>query len=175
MSQWVWDRTRKAWASVSPELCSGDMDSRVTLQGKSPLSQNNTSKVKNISTISHKYITQRATGPVKEVLLHYFGLRSVHSDGLVLTTVTGDNLIMPALDTGQQKTVKASLLLFFFLICSGFCHTLKWNSHGFTCVPHPYSPSHLPLHRVPLGFPIAPGPITCLMHPTWAGDQFHPR
>ena len=85
------------------------MDSRVTLQGKSPLSQNNTSKVKNISTI-----TQRATGPVKEVLLHYFGLRSVHSDGLVLTTVTGDNLIMPALDTGQQKTVKASLLFFFF-------------------------------------------------------------
>ena len=23
---------------------------------------------------------------------------------------------------------------YFFLICSGFCHTLKWNSHGFTCV-----------------------------------------
>ena len=21
--------------------------------------------------------------------------------------------------------------------CSGFCHTLKWISHGFTCVPHP--------------------------------------
>ena len=35
---------------------------------------------------------------------------------------------------------------FFFLIswrlitlqyCSGFCHTLKWISHGFTCAPHP--------------------------------------
>ena len=34
--------------------------------------------------------------------------------------------------------------LFNFFICSGFCHTLKWNSHGFTCVPHPDPPSHLP-------------------------------
>ena len=24
--------------------------------------------------------------------------------------------------------------------CSGFCHTLAWISHGFTCVPHPYPP-----------------------------------
>ena len=23
--------------------------------------------------------------------------------------------------------------------CSGFCHTLTWISHGFTCVPHPLS------------------------------------
>ena len=23
---------------------------------------------------------------------------------------------------------------FFFFICSEFCHMLKWNSHGFTCV-----------------------------------------
>ena len=26
--------------------------------------------------------------------------------------------------------------------CSGFCHTLTWISHGFTCVPHPDPPSH---------------------------------
>ena len=31
----------------------------------------------------------------------------------------------------------------FFFFCSEFCHTLKWNSHGFTCVPHPDPPSHL--------------------------------
>ena len=39
--------------------------------------------------------------------------------------------------------------LFFFFIrwrlitlqyCSGFYHTLTWISHGFTCVPHSYSP-----------------------------------
>ena len=63
----------------------------------------------------------------------------------------------------------------FFFICGGFCHTLKWNSQGFTCVPHPNPPSHLPFHPFPLGFPSAPGPSTCLMHPTWAGDLFHPR
>ena len=63
-------------------------------------------------------------------------------------------------------------LFFFFFICSGFCHTLKWNSHGFTCVPHPDPPSHLPLHPLPLGLPSAPGLSACLMHPIWAGDLF---
>ena len=41
--------------------------------------------------------------------------------------------------------------------CSGFCHTLTWISHGFTCVPHPDPLSHLPLHPIPLGLPSAPG------------------
>ena len=41
--------------------------------------------------------------------------------------------------------------------CSGFCHTLTWTSHGVTCVPHPDSPFHLPLHPIPLGLPSAPG------------------
>ena len=50
--------------------------------------------------------------------------------------------------------------------CSGFCHTLIWISHGVACVPHPDPPSHLPLHPIPLGLPSAPGPSTCLMHPT---------
>ena len=40
--------------------------------------------------------------------------------------------------------------------CSGFCHTLTWISHGFTCIPHPNPPSHLPLHPLPLGLPSAP-------------------
>ena len=67
-----------------------------------------------------------------------------------------------------------SFSFFFFFYCSGFCHTLKWISHGFTCIPHP-NPSHLPLHPIPLGLPSAPGPSTCLMHPAWTGDLFHPR
>ena len=46
--------------------------------------------------------------------------------------------------------------------CSGFGHTLTWISHGVTCIPHPDPPSHLPLHRIPLGLPSAPGPSTCL-------------
>ena len=59
--------------------------------------------------------------------------------------------------------------------CSGFCHTLIRISHGFTCIPHPDPPSHLPLRPIPLGLPSAPALSTCLMHPTWAGDLFHPR
>ena len=58
------------------------------------------------------------------------------------------------------------LLSFFFLIswrlitlqyCSGFCHTLTWISHGFTCLPHSDPPSHLPLYLILLGLPSAPG------------------
>ena len=59
--------------------------------------------------------------------------------------------------------------------CSGLCHTLTWISRGFTCIPHPDPPSHLPLYPIPLGLPSAPGPSICFMHPTWAGDLFHPR
>ena len=73
------------------------------------------------------------------------------------------------------KNIFLFFFSFFFFYCSGFCHTLKWNSHGFTCVPHPDTPSHLPLHPISLGLPSAPGPSACLMHPTWAGDLFHPR
>ena len=74
--------------------------------------------------------------------------------------------------TGRQILL---LLLLFIFYYSGFCHTLKWNSHGFTCVPHPDPPSHLPLHPIPLGLLSAPGPSACLIHPTWAGDLFHTR
>ena len=77
----------------------------------------------------------------------------------------------------------AALFIYLFIswrlttlqYCSGFCHTLKRISHGFTCVPHPDPPSHVPLHPIPLGLPSAPGPSVCLMYPTWAGDLFHPR
>ena len=66
-------------------------------------------------------------------------------------------------------------IFYFFLFVVNFVITLKWNSHRFACVPHPDPPSHLPFHPLPLGFPSAPGPSACLMHPTWAGDLFHPR
>ena len=38
--------------------------------------------------------------------------------------------------------------------CSGFCHTLKWISHGFTCIRHPNPPSHLPPHPSLWVFPV---------------------
>ena len=52
--------------------------------------------------------------------------------------------------------------------CSGFCHTLTWISHGFTCIPHPDPPSYLPLCPIPLGLPSAPAPSTCLRLDAWA-------
>ena len=92
------------------------------------------------------------------------------------------------LDTTEHKdNGNPRLQLFFFSFIfiswrlitsqhfSGFCHTLTWISHGVTCIPHPNSPSHLPLHPIPLGLLSAPGPSTCLMHPTWAGDLLHYR
>ena len=66
-----------------------------------------------------------------------------------------------------------SLRLITLEYCSGFCHRLTWISHGFTCIPHPDPPSHLPLYLIPLGLPSAPGLSTCLMHPAWAGNLFH--
>ena len=57
--------------------------------------------------------------------------------------------------------------------CSGFCHTLTWISHGFTCVPPPETPSHLPPHPILLDHSSTPAPSTCLMHPTWTGDLYH--
>ena len=38
--------------------------------------------------------------------------------------------------------------------CSGFCHTLTWISHGFTCVPHLEPLSRLPPHPIPWVFPV---------------------
>ena len=85
--------------------------------------------------------------------------------------------------SGWQKNSCGWFGLFFSFIswrlitlqyCSGFCHTLTWISHGFTCIPHPDPPSSLPPHPIPLGLPSAPALSTCLMHPTWAGDLFHP-
>ena len=44
-----------------------------------------------------------------------------------------------------------SLRLITLQCCSGFCHTLTWIRHGFTCVPHPNLPSHLPPPPHPSG------------------------
>ena len=53
--------------------------------------------------------------------------------------------------------------------CSGFCHTLTWINHGYTCVLHPELLSHLPSHPIPLGHPSAPA-LSILSHasnPDW--------
>ena len=55
------------------------------------------------------------------------------------------------------RSLKEPVFFFFLFIfiswrlitlqyCSVFCHTLTWISRGFTRLPHPNPPSHLPLH-----------------------------
>ena len=57
-----------------------------------------------------------------------------------------------------KKSLSADFIYLYFFIyfiswrlialqyCSGFCHTLTWISHGFTCVPIPIPPFCLPPH-----------------------------
>ena len=47
--------------------------------------------------------------------------------------------------------------------CGGFWHTFTWISHGYTCVPHPDPPFHLPPHPIPQGHPSAPA-LSTLSH-----------
>ena len=82
----------------------------------------------------------------------------------------------------RRKRNGSCCLFFYFLIffiswrlitlqyCSGFCRTLTWISHGYTCIPHPNPPSHLSLHPIPLDLPSAPGPGTCLIWDSFLQD-----
>ena len=88
---------------------------------------------------------------------------------MVAQTLSLDHLTSPVLFFFFFPFIFISWRLITLQYCSGFCHTLTWISHGVTRIPHPDPPSHLPLHRFPLGLPSAPGPSTCLTHPTWAG------
>ena len=47
-----------------------------------------------------------------------------------------------------------SFFLSFFIVL--VCHTSTWIRHGYTRVPNPEPPSHLPPHTIPLGHPSAP-------------------
>ena len=84
--------------------------------------------------------------------------------------VFDSNSLRSLILTPTLLKVSPFLILFYLFIfiswrlitsqyCSGFCHTLTSISHGFTCVPHPHPLSHLPLHPIPLVFPV---------HQAWA-------
>ena len=76
------------------------------------------------------------------------------------------SLLMLCISIGILQVVNPFSFFFFFSFifiklitlqyCSGFCHTLTWTGHGFTCVPHPDPPTRPPLHLIPLGLPSAP-------------------
>ena len=66
-------------------------------------------------------------------------------------------------------------IYYYFLFVVNF--VIHWNetAMGLHVFPIPISPPTSLSTRSPLGFPSAPGPSACLMHPTWAGDLFHLR
>ena len=74
---------------------------------------------------------------------------------------------------GRETIYNGKLFFFFFLWW--ILSYIKMKQPWVYMCSHPDPPSHLPLHPLPLGFPSAPGPSACLMHPTWAGDLFQPR
>ena len=63
----------------------------------------------------------------------------------------GDPGLIPGSKRSPGEGNGSPLVFFFFFFyhlfigwrlitlqyCSGFCHTLTWISHGFTCIPHP--------------------------------------
>ena len=68
-----------------------------------------------------------------------------------------------------------SLRLITLQYCSGFCHTLTWISHGFTCIPHPNPPSHLPLLLLdcplPLGVAASSVPVVLYLRQRGAAPE----
>ena len=107
---------------------------------------------------------------VRELSSHA-GLRLLEAESETCKTSWNDSGVTPGGDKLSSSTwahYTSSLVIFFgggyffsFIFiswrlitlqyCSGFCHTLTWISHGFTCIPHPNPPSHLPLYPIPLG------------------------
>ena len=63
----------------------------------------------------------------------------------------------------KQKITYFNWRLITFQYCSGFCHTLTWISHGWTCVPASERPPHIPPHPIPQGHPSAPA-LSALSH-----------
>ena len=73
-------------------------------------------------------------------------------------------LIPPAVFILFKKCIYFNWRLITLQYCSGFCHTLTWMSHGFTCVPHPEpTPPPSPSHPSVLSQCTSPDhPVSCI-------------
>ena len=92
---------------------------------------------------------------ISVVILFYFFLYSNCTHTFFLNFFVSASLFK------ENPSWGFSFLSFFFLnftILYWFCHTSTWIHHGYTHVPHPEPPSHLPPRTIPLGHPSAPDP-----------------
>ena len=51
-----------------------------------------------------------------------------------------------------KKIIYFNWRILYLQYCGGFCHTLTWITHGYTCVSPSWTLSHLPLYSIPLGY-----------------------
>ena len=82
---------------------------------------------------------------------HHRLLYKIHFSMKVMVQWRNDSLLLHRIRDDTSKWwffpfIFISWRLITLQYCSGFCHTLTWISHGFTCIPHLYPPSHLPFH-----------------------------
>ena len=89
-------------------------------------------------------------------MLWFMGLQRVRHYWATELNWTEYSIIYTCITSSLFYFMYFSWRLITLQYCSGFCHTLIWISHGFTCVPHLEPLSHLPSHPIPLGHPSAP-------------------
>ena len=65
---------------------------------------------------------------------------SVHGTGRFFTTEPPETLIYYIFFLFSFSFIFISWRLNTLQYCSGFCHTLTWINHGFTCIPYPDPP-----------------------------------
>ena len=64
-------------------------------------------------------------------------------------------------DSSGSLVLEFIYFFLIFLFVVGFVIHCNETAMGLHVFPIPIPPSHLPLHPLPLGFPIAPGLSTC--------------
>ena len=88
-----------------------------------------------------------ALASLKFLSLSFFTIKLVAGFSLLLNANADRS--MAFLFTFFFPFIFISWRLIILEYCSGFCHTLTWISHWFTCITHPDPPSHLSLHPPP--------------------------
>ena len=109
---------------------------------------------------SHQSFLASGSFPVRVRLLFS---SSCQSSGASASTSVLPMIIQHWLPLGLAVFFLFYWKLIILQYYGGFCHTLTWISHGYTCVPHLETPSHLPPYPIPQGHPSAPA-LSTLSH-----------